>query len=266
MPTHTNSPRQPADSEPHSDGHKTLAAGNLSTPTHAITVRDLDVMPVPGGPALKDMTVPQLEAAHAQLDTLEAQAESLSGACATLRGLVLAEIKERLPHGQFQPWVKAHYKKSYRSAANYMQLGAAYVAETKSAAPCTFGFLLQNAAETLEQIELARLDLRNPLVADVVKWSRNKSATQLLLDIGPAPRGGNTYDHSVKGKGITGPTALPPAEQALNTLGEAADAFFTAWPQHWPHIPHHLLKQWDSHLLDMRRQIKKALGRAEGAE
>lgn len=83
----------------------------------------------------------------------------------------------------------------------------------------------------------------------------------------PAKLRGGKYDHSKKGKGITGLTAETEAQQALVLLGDAYEGFRKRWHEgRWVHIPEHLLKQWDDVLMEMRRQIKRKLKGEEDAE
>src|SRR4051812_2052417 len=65
--------------------------------------------------ALSDLTPPQLaEAAHG-LDRLMAEYDNLSGICATLKGGVLREAKRRLGHGNYRPWLKANFPRSFKT-------------------------------------------------------------------------------------------------------------------------------------------------------
>ncbi|HWM26575.1 MAG TPA: hypothetical protein VNP98_17290 [Chthoniobacterales bacterium] len=151
--------------------------------------------------ALVDLSIPQLEQTHDQLLNLEQLHNNMSGSCAVLRGLVLGELKHKLKHGEFIPWVKAHYKKSYRSATVYMRLARRFVTESKSAEALPICALLQDMATTLGQIEEAKLDLRHPVVAKVVSWVKGRSAHQLLLDF-PSERGGDNTPRDGSGKRI----------------------------------------------------------------
>lgn len=158
---------------------------------------------VPANPlALVDLTLPQLEQTHDQLLHLEQLHNNMSGSCAVLRGLVLTELKHKLNHGEFIPWVRAHYKKSYRSATVYMRLARQFVTDSKSAEALPICALLQDMATTLGQIEQAQLDLRHPVVAKVVSWVRGRSAHQLLLDF-PSERGGDNTPRDEAGKRIS---------------------------------------------------------------
>lgn len=161
----------------------------------------LEIVP-PAPVALADLTLPQLEQTHDQLLDLEVLHNNMSGSCAVLRGLVLHEVKHKLPHGKFMPWVKARYKKSHRSATVYMRLARTFVEQSKLAERCQFALLLQGVSETLSQIETLKLDLRHPMVAKVVGWVNGRSAHQLLLDY-PSERGGDNTPRDDSGKRIS---------------------------------------------------------------
>ena len=161
----------------------------------------LEILP-PHPIALADLTIPQLEKTHDQLFDLEQLHNNMSGSCAVLRGLVLGEVKHKLPHGQFMPWVKGRYKKSHRSATVYMRLARSFMEQSKLAERCQFALLLQGVGETLSQIETLKLDLRHPMVAKVVQWVNGRSAHQLLLDF-PSERGGDNTPRDESGKRIS---------------------------------------------------------------
>lgn len=196
-----------------------------------VTLARLDAMPEPADclpavkpVALKDCTVTQLEVLHDRFGEMKALHDSMSGACGTMRGLVLTELKLKIGHGKFLPWVRARYDKSPRRAQEYMQSAAAFVADSKCADARAFEFLTQSAADTLAQIELCRLDLSHPLVAAVVKWSDGKSFDQLLLALGDAPakdRGGN--------QGNGNGEKLTPAEKEAKFLGNCREDFTEAF-------------------------------------
>ncbi len=154
-----------------------------------VALQKLDAEP---GVALKDLNLGGLETVHDRLAELESLHDTFSGACSTLKGLVLIQIKEVLPRGEWMPWVKGRYQKSHRTATNYIRLGKQFMAESKLAQHCQFAALVQDMATTLQQIEEAKLDLRHPTVNAVVQWSHGRSAHQLLLELGPAERGGDT--------------------------------------------------------------------------
>jgi hypothetical protein len=178
------------------------------TTRQPLTLAALDAMPaapLPGGGALlAGCTIPQLETIHDKLARLEGLHDKMSGACATMRGLVLLEVKAKLEHGQFKPWIAERFGKSYRRAAEYMRLakqftedmraGAARGKSGKSAELRTFELIAQNASGLLTEIEAGALDLENPAVQAVVQWSEGKSAHQLMLDLPEGTRGGNKYE------------------------------------------------------------------------
>src|SRR5579864_2504171 len=105
----------------------------------------IDAMPI----ALADLTVPELGEAFIRLDQIERDGEKISGICAVLKGLVLVEVKAKIGHGKFIPWMKEHFRKSPRSGNNYMRLAAEFsrqTANSKSASACGFELLNQDLA------------------------------------------------------------------------------------------------------------------------
>jgi len=127
---------------------------------------------------LKDMTLPELEAIDRGLRGLPERLEGMSGVAAVLSGLVLTEIKGRLKHGEWKPWLQSHYGKAYRTAAVGMQIATAFI---KSAARCTFE-PEQLTLALLDDTQSGALDLAHPVVATVAKWTDGRSARQLIAE------------------------------------------------------------------------------------
>lgn len=138
--------------------------------------------------ALGNMTVPQLTAAAKMLDDCQERYDKLSGICGTMRGLVLAEVKHKLEHGKFLPWLAENFDKSRKTAAQDIRLATEFC---KSNPRVTFEILGRDLAETVKELEQAQIDLKHPLVREVAAWVDGRTRYQLLLDF-PGQRGGDT--------------------------------------------------------------------------
>lgn len=181
-----------------------------------LTLARLDAMPpvATHSVALKDLTVPQLGEAFRGLDAAQENYSKLSGICATMKGLVLAEVKAKVGHGNFGQWLKKHFPKSQRTAGKHIRLAAEF---GKLEPTFQFADLTHDLASTLEAAMEHKLDLANPLVAKVAAWVGNRSAYQLELELEPTRKGGKTYDR-VDGKGarhVPTPAEETAALQAL---------------------------------------------------
>lgn len=142
--------------------------------------------PEPEPVALVDMPLPQLaEACHGLL-RLASEYENMSGVCVTLHGLVLIECKTRLGHGNFRPWLKEHFPKSFKTATRYMRLGEEF---GKRDSTVTFQTLTRDLATSVAALREFQLDLSHPAVAAVAKWVGGRGAYQLMLDF-PGEKGG----------------------------------------------------------------------------
>jgi uncharacterized Zn finger protein (UPF0148 family) len=198
MSTSTLSPRSAAGSDPASAASEQtiapstlspVAAGSLPATRREVTLADLDAMPAPGRAVLlSDMSIEALSDAFVGLEKAQGQFESLSGTCATLAGLVLLEAKERVGHGNFQPWLKKQFPKDYRSAQRYMQLGKAFRKYDTSVAFEQLALPLLGEGDS----QLSHtLDFNNPLVGAVAKWTRGRSFYQLRQE--ELTQGGNQH-------------------------------------------------------------------------
>lgn len=200
--------------------------------------------------ALVDLNVPQLADACRMLDQCQERYDKLSGICATMRGFVLLEAKRKLAHGKFLPWLAENFKKSRKTAAQDMRLAGEC---GKCRTQVTFETLGRDLAWTIKEIEAAQIDLKHPLVREIAGWVDGRTRYQLLLDY-PA----SSYDHSTRGKGLTGPTAEPPSKQAMELLMPAFDKMVDRWDrQLWAHLPAATLSYVDGQLLKMRLEIRK---------
>lgn len=157
----------------------------------------------PAGLPLADMNIPQLTQAQAALGDAQQRYDRLSGICAVLRGLVLTEIKHKLPHGKFMNWVDDSFGKTHREATRCMRLAEDFTAriaskktpEGKLDTRVHFEaqqLLLGDLAANLAAIEDAKLDMSNPVVSTVAAYVDGRSYRQMLLDLGSPRLGGDT--------------------------------------------------------------------------
>ena len=187
------SPRPAAKSGPAPAGRKGVESKDAPAPGHSpkalvpagprrvLSLGDLDVMPSTpqGARSLKELTLPELEAADRALRAMPERLEKLSGITAVLNGLVLAEIKGKLAHKQFTPWLVANYGKSKRTAQLYMQLGAAFSDQKRNG--CAFD-QQQLTLALLDATAEQSLDLADPVVQAVEKWADGRSYKTLIAD------------------------------------------------------------------------------------
>ena len=59
---------------------------------------------IPQTLGLAEMSEAQLAETFTKLDATREHYDNLSGICATLQGLVLIEVKEKVGHGKYQLW------------------------------------------------------------------------------------------------------------------------------------------------------------------
>jgi hypothetical protein len=219
--------------------------------------------------ALADMNVDQLGASYEMLDRIASEHDNANTVCRLLQGLVLTEAKRKLPHGEFGKWLKGNFPKSQDTAGRCMRASEDFIQKlsrgkfrsTAEFDPRTAVDLLRNDLKaTLERLSKVRLDLAHPLVRAAQIYAKGRSFYQLCLDLGPADRGGNQYDRSKKGRGLTGITAAPIQEQAEEILWPAWISFQKQWRRGlWLGLAAAKLQRLDGDLIDLRRQIKKSL-------
>lgn len=207
-----------------------------------------------GAVALVDMTVPELAAAFRGLDQVQEHHERLSGICAIMKGLVLVEAKTKVGHGGFMAWVKENFPKSHKTAGQYRRLAEEF---GKLNPKVQFENLRSDMLATIERLDGFQLDLKNPLVKQVADWVDGRSAYQLLLELGPCGRGGDTSSHRRK---------LTPAQQHEAWLEDCRTDFESALmaidrvhdKQLWkaPSITNAQRETAADLLLDMARQLR----------
>jgi|GEM_PF-6005027 len=153
--------------------------------------------------ALADMTVDQLGASYEMLDRIAAEHDNANTVCRLLQGLVLTEAKRKIPHGNFGDWLKNNFPKSQDTAGNYMRASRDFVEKmtrrkfrsTSEFDPHSAVDLLRNdLGQTLERLSKVKLDLAHPLVRAAAAYAKGRSFYQLCLELGPASKGGKTYD------------------------------------------------------------------------
>ncbi len=166
--------------------------------TKAITLADLDVLPAMPvrHPLLSEMSPDQLGTMARGLDAARAQYESLSGTCATLAGLVCIEVKQRLAHGEYLPWLKTHLGKSAKTAAQYAAVAKAFL---KFYPRVKFAQLTLALMDGAQSIERESLDLTHPTVSAVAQWTEGRTFYELRQEFAARP-GGKTYERE-NGKG-----------------------------------------------------------------
>ena len=174
----------------------------------------------PGTIPLADMNVPQLAEAGKALDRAADLHENTSAVCRILHGLVLLEAKRKLGHGKFLPWLKKNFPASFRDGQRRMVAARDFIAaisdpkrarklkcdrhvafalpdrggDGKSDRAVTIQaqqLLLADLASNYDALQEAKLDMANPIVAAATAYVGKRSWTQLLLDLGPAERGGH---------------------------------------------------------------------------
>jgi hypothetical protein len=217
---------------------------------------------------LADMTVPQLGDAFAMLDTIGSHHDNAHTICRLLQGLVLMEVKRKLPHGKYTDWLTARFPKSVRTGRNCFRAAEDFIVQLqrgKTAKRCRFekgalDLLRQNLADTLQQLEKAKLDLEHPLVRAAAIYADGRSFSQIMLDLGPAV---GSYDRSVAGKGKTGDTALPRRLQVVKLLIEPLNRVTDLWFNDglWMELTRKELVAIDGDLAEMRVRIKKQLNK-----
>lgn len=135
---------------------------------------------------LEAMSPEQLADTGRMLDAYQEKIESMSGICATMRGLVFVTAKEKLGHGKFLPWLTKHFDKTRKTAAEDMRIGREF---SKCNPTLHFGDLVKALAEKSSEPEI---DTSHPLVSEVARWVASRNRGQLLLDFPATSRGGDT--------------------------------------------------------------------------
>lgn len=203
--------------------------------------------------ALVDMTLPQITEACTQLEWVEEKCSTVSGICAVLQGLLLRQAKEKLGHGEFIPWVNANFKKTKKTSAQRMRLAAEFA---KSNPRLHFSDLAKSLGNSLQNLEANKLDMKNPIVAQVAEWTAGKSCYQLLLDLAPPERGG--WQGGSKGKLVLEDTleakALDIWKPTISDL-----EFHGLDRKNWMHLPQAELLRLRDVLIDLSKEVGAAV-------
>lgn len=166
--------------------------------------------------ALVDLNVPQLAEACRALEQCQERYDKLSGICATMRGFVLIEVKTKLGHGKFLPWLAENFNKTRKTAAQDMRVAREC---GKSRPKVTFEILGRDLASTVKELEQSNINLEHPLVKEIAGWVDGRTRYQLLLDF-PGLRGGDTSGSRKK---------LTPEEEHAKFLEDARTDFEAAF-------------------------------------
>jgi len=162
-------------------GAAAVGAGNsLARPARVVTLGDLDVLPATPQAArsLAELSLPELEKIDTGLRWLPEKLEGMSGVCAVLSGLVLAEIKGRCEHKTWTPWLLKNYGKSARTARLKMQIADVF---SKTATGCHFA-PQQLTLAMLDDTQTGALDVNHPVVMAVSKWADGRSYRTLIAE------------------------------------------------------------------------------------
>ena len=160
-----------------------------------------EIATIPQTLGLSGMSESQLAETFTKLDATREHYDNLSGICATLQGLVLIEVKEKVGHGKYGHWLKENFPKShdmanrfYRIAENFLErIDAKNTPESKFRSRAKFGekLLLKDLAASLDAIRGESLDTSHPMVQAIAAYAGNRSYRQLWLDLPPALLGGD---------------------------------------------------------------------------
>jgi len=180
------------------------------------------------------MSVPQLSAAFSDLNVAREKYDNLSGICATLQGLVLLEVKRKLEHGKYGPWLKEHFPKSQDVAGRFVRIAEDFIRrlQTKNTPESKFRvnaefdasqLLLGDLASNLATIENAKLDMAHPIVRAAAIYAGKRSYTQLWLDLGPTPLGGDHRARDEQGELLPRIRRTHDEKEFDDALAEAMD-------------------------------------------
>ncbi|MDR3405146.1 MAG: hypothetical protein P4L99_21810 [Chthoniobacter sp.] len=140
---------------------------------------------------LSDMSPADMGTMLHRLDQARAQYESLSGACATLAGLVCIEAKARLEHGEYIPFLKKHLGKCRDTASQYVSVAKGFL---KCRPMTTFDQLTLALMDGAKSVSAITLDRSHPIVDAVCKWTNGRTFYQLKAEEAVhAKRGGNQH-------------------------------------------------------------------------
>lgn len=197
---------------------KAALSKDLVPAPHAITLADLDAMPAQPvrHVTLGEMDPQQLGTMLGGLHGARARFESLSGACATLAGLVCIEAKKRLAHGGYLPWLQTHLGKSREMASRYSSVAREFL---KCQPKLTFEQLSLALMDQAQEMGGEALDLTHPMVRAVADWTKGRTFYELQQEY--CGKGGKTYERE-DGKGERKGLTPDEAREFLVTVAQNA--------------------------------------------
>lgn len=207
--------------------------------------------------ALVDLNVPQLADACRLLEQCQERYDKLSGICATMRGFVLLEVKRKLAHGHFLPWLADNFGKTRKTAAQDMRVAREC---GKSRPRVTFETLGRDLASTIKELENAQVDLEHPLVREIAGWVDGRTRYQLLLDY-PAEMGGDTSKHPRKARSTEEELHDETLEAWMRMVDELqARTFGTAlYKVEWDRLATRELAELDDRIYRVHQQLSDTL-------
>lgn len=199
--------------------------------------------------SLSQMSVSELTQTAKMLDAFQSNIESMSGICATMRGLVFHQVKEKLAHGQFGPWLKKHFDKTRKTAAEDMRIARGFLRSNPELPH--FETLARALAEKSRE---PSIDRNHPMVRQVAMWVDGRPRVQLLLEF-PSEKGGGAGRSKGSSKNVNDPAEestdiwLPLIEKLEREgLNEKS----------WKHLPKKHLHRLIETLTDLRKSMKGA--------
>jgi len=172
---------------------------NSNEPTSALEIvapGQVSKVTARSGLGLDAMSLDELGATFGRLDAARLHYDKISGICGCLQGLALIEIKSRLGHGNYGPWLKEHFPKSQDTASRFMRIAEEFLEASGTKGrkiPHNAEFaevsLLGELIDSLSTLNNESIDMAHPVVQAVAKYVGDRSYTQLWLDL-PDQRGG----------------------------------------------------------------------------
>ena len=168
-----------------------------------------EIATIPQTLGLADMSESQLAETFTKLDATREHYDNLSGICATLQGLVLIEVKEKVGHGKYGHWLESNFPKSHKTANRFQRIAEEFLAragakntpeakQLKLDTGVQFDnvntstqLLLTDLAASLSAVRGASLDMSHPMIQAISTYAGGRSYKQMWLDLPPALLGGD---------------------------------------------------------------------------
>lgn len=115
------------------------------------------------------MTLEELETVDKGIRALPERLEKMSGIYAVISGLILIEIKSRLAHKEWTPWLRLNHGKAVRTAQSYMKIAKSFLENGRAFEPQQLTLAL------LDETQNGALDMTHPVVLAVAKWADGRS-------------------------------------------------------------------------------------------